>query len=271
MRPHRGLGVADLALAREEHEHVAGRFAPEFVECVEDAPLHVAVLSGGALVVVALARARPGGLGDERAVPHLDRVGAPGHLDDRGRLARAAGEVRGEALRVDRRARDDHAQVGAAGEEPLEVAEQEVDVEAALVRLVDDDRVVAAQVAVAVDLVEEDAVGHDLDARRLARSVGEPHLVADEVAELDAEFVGDPLGDGPRRDAAGLRVRDRLAPELEADLRQLRGLARAGRARDDDDLVVADGARDVVASTADRQVGRVRDRGGDGRGHSPPC
>ena len=53
---------------------------------------------------------------------------------------------------------------GRRGQQPLEVAEQEVDVEAALVRLVDDDRVVAAQQPVALDLGQQDAVGHQLDA-----------------------------------------------------------------------------------------------------------
>ena len=44
---------------------------------------------------------------DQRPVAHLDRVRAAGHLDD-GRAA----EVRGEALRVDRRRGDDQLQVG---------------------------------------------------------------------------------------------------------------------------------------------------------------
>ena len=71
---------------------------------------------------------------------------------------------------------------------------------------------------------------------RLARrrAVGEPHLVADQVAELGAELLGDPLGDRPRGDPARLGVADqppsRAAAELEADLRQLGGLARAGLA-----------------------------------------
>jgi hypothetical protein len=177
-----------------------------------------------------------------------------------------------EALGVDRRARDDDAQVGPAGEEALQVAEQEVDVEAALVGLVDDDRVVAREVAVAVDLVEQDAVGHHLDSGLLARLVGEAHLVAHEAAELDAELLRDALGDRARSEAAGLGVRDRAPPELEADLRQLRGLARPGGARDDHDLVVADGARDLLASAGDRQLGGVGDRGdlGEGSGGHQP-
>ena len=53
----------------------------------------------------------------------------------------------------------------------------------------------------------------------------------------------------------------RVAAELEADLRQLRRLARAGRAGDDHDLVVADGARDLVPRGADGQLRRVGDDG----------
>ena len=125
----------------------------------------------------------------------------------------------------------------------LEVAEQEVDGEAALVRLVDDDRVVLAEHPVAVDLVQQDAVGHQLDAGVLADPVGEAHLVADQPADLFAQLFGDALGDGAGRDASRLGVADARAAELQQDLRQLRGLARPGLAGHDDDLVVADGSR----------------------------
>ena len=204
---------------------------------------------------------RPLGQLDQGPVAHLDRVRAPGHLDHR-RV-----EVRGEPIHVDRRAGDDELEVRPAWQQPLEVAEQEVDVERPLVRLVDDDRVVAAQVAIALQLGEQDAVGHQLDPAALRRPVGEPHLVADQVAELGAQLLGDPLGHRPGRDPARLGVADHLAPEfsrapatqLEADLRQLGGLAGAGLARQHDDLVVADRGGDVLAPLADRQLGRIGD------------
>ena len=76
---------------------------------------------------------------------------------------------------------------------------------------------------------------------RRADLVGEADRVADGLAELGAELLGDALGDGAGGDAAGLGVADHApdaAAELEADLRQLGGLARAGLAGDDHDLVV---------------------------------
>ena len=183
-------------------------------------------------------------------------------------------EVLGEPLGVDRRGGDDHLEVGAARQQLAQVAEDEVDVQAALVRLVDDQGVVAAQVAVGADLGEQDAVGHQLDRGRVAGLVGEPDLVADHVAELGAQFLGDPLGDRAGGDPPRLGVADLAgdaAAELQADLGQLGGLARAGLAGHDHDLVVPDRRGDVVLALADRQLFRVADgdageRGLAGRG-----
>ncbi len=148
----------------------------------------------------------------------------------------------GETFGVDRRRGDDHLEVGATGEQLREVAEQQVDVEAALVRLVDDDRVVATQQPVVGDLGQQDAVGHDLDERPVAERRVEAHLVADDVTEFAAEFLRDPVGDGARGNPPRLGVADdttHTQAQFEADLRQLGGLARAGLAGHDDDLVVA--------------------------------
>ena len=54
------------------------------------------------------------------------------------------------------------------------------------------------------------------------------------------------------------------APELEADFRQLRGLARAGFAADDHHLMLGDRLRDVGAPRADRQLFRVFGLGAGG-------
>ena len=107
-------------------------------------------------------------------------------------------------------------------------------------RLVDDDRVVLPQLGVALDLRQQDAVGDDAQPGLRRRLVGEPHLIADLVAQMDAHFGGDAFGDGSRGEPARLRVHNlpavRTAAELQQDLRQLCGLARTGLARDDDDL-----------------------------------
>ncbi len=152
---------------------------------------------------------------------------------------------------------------GRCGRSRDEVPEQEVDVEAALVRLVDDDRVVPAQEAVALDLGQQQAVGDEPDERVVRRLVLEADGVANRRPERDVELVGDSLRDGAGGDATGLRVGDRAvdAPaELEAQLRELGRLARAGLPGDDDDLVCGDGGAQVVEAARDRKLRRKADR-----------
>ncbi len=208
--------------------------------------------------------------GDQGPVADLDGVHPSGHLDDRGLPSAVVGEVPGEPLGVDGRRRDDQLQVGASRQQSPEVAEQEVDVEAPLVGLVDDDRVVAAELPVALELGEQDAVGHHLDPGVARRAIGEAHLVADLGAELRLQLRGQALGDRAGGDPSRLGVPDQApatalsAAQLEADLRQLRGLPRAGLAGHDHDLVIPDRGGDVVAPAADRQLGREGDVHNDG-------
>ncbi len=116
-------------------------------------------------------------------------------------------------------------------------------------------------------LGEQDAVGHHLDVGAVADPVGEAHLVADGFAQRGAYLLGDPLGHGARRDAPRLGVPDQSADpatQLQADLWQLGGLARAGLPGDDDDLVVADRGKQVVLLLADRQGRGIADLGHPG-------
>ena len=225
--------------------------ARELVDRIEDRLVHVLVF----LVLVC---------GFERPVADFDRIGAARHLDHR-----RTAEMLREALGLDRRGSDDQLEIGTLRQHALEIAEQEVDVEAALVRFVDDDRVVGLQQPIALRLGEQDAVGHHLDVGVGRKLVGEAHLVADRVAERALELLRDARGDRARGDAPRLRVADQpvdAAPELEADLGQLRRLARARLAADDDDLVLADRARDLLPPRDDRQVVGIRGLAADWRG-----
>ena len=247
-------GVADFALAGEEDQDVAGAGARDLVHRVEDGFLDIRLADFFLrFPVLALALV-------QRAVAHFHRVQPAGYFDHRGAV-----EVLGKPLRVDGGRGDDDFQVGPPGQDLLQVAEQEVDVEAALVRLVDDDRVVGAKEAVVLGFRQQDAVGHQLDVAVRAGMVGKAHLVADDLAERALQFLRDARGHGAGGDAARLGVADQAgdaAPEFQADFRQLGGLARAGFAADDDHLVGGDGGGDILAPARDRQLFGV---GGDGQ------
>ena len=126
-------GLADLALAGQEHEDVAGPLAPEVLGGGDDRVLELLLVVG---LLVAGRRAAGSGPRPDTSRPDTSMTGA-------GAPARA--EVAREALGVERRRRDDHLEVGPPRQQLLQVAQQEVDVEAALVRLVDDDRVVGGE------------------------------------------------------------------------------------------------------------------------------
>ena len=118
----------------------AGRRArrPAAVAAISSTAFDDGLAHVGGLVVLVLA-----GLDELGAVEHLHREGAARDLDH-GRARRRSAEKRSVSivaeLTITRRS-------GALGRRRLQVAEQEVDVEAALVRLVDDDRVVARAAA----------------------------------------------------------------------------------------------------------------------------
>jgi len=122
-----------------------------------------------------------------------------------------------KAFGIDRRRGDDQLEIGAFRQQLLEITEQKVDVEAALVRLVNDQRVIVEQPRIALRLRQQDAVGHQLDVGLRRGAIGEPDLVADMTTEFALEFLRDARRRRTRSDAARLRVADQAggaAPEF---------------------------------------------------------
>jgi len=235
------------ALGAQLVDGVEDRLGLVALACAADVRLRsqLAGRVGVARLVGACVSSRDGGRCHQGSVADLDGVGTAGH-DVRRRVV----EVTREPGRVDRRRGDEDVQVWAAGQQRPEVAEQEVDGEAALVGLVDDDRVVGGEVTVVADLGEQYAVGHHLHQGARGGAVGEPDLVAHRVTERDVELLGDALGDAAGGDPPRLGLADQPAPAaagLQAQLRQLGRLARTGLPGHDDDLVVAQCGHQVRA------------------------
>ena len=127
--------VADVTLGGEEAQDVAVALAHEFLAGVDHTVDHVGVdLLDRAVFALHLLH--------QRAVADLHRVGAAGDLDDGGGVALGVGEVLRERLRVNGCGGDNHLQIRALRQQPLQVPEQKIDVQRTLVRLIDDDRVV---------------------------------------------------------------------------------------------------------------------------------
>ena len=151
-----------------------------------------------------------------------------------------------KAASVDRRRCNDQLQVGALRQQLFEVTEQEINIQTAFVRFVEDQRVVLAEPRVALCFGEQDAVRHQLDVGLRRGTVGKADLVADDPPEFALQFLRNACGSRPCGDAARLRVADqagRAAPEFQANLGNLRRFARAGFTADDNDLMFFDQRR----------------------------
>ena len=203
----------------------------------------------------------------------FDRKQAPRDGDHRRRPARA-GKVLCESISIDRRRRDDDLQVGPARQDLAQVAEQEVDIQAAFMRLVNDQGVVGLEQRVILGFGQQDAVGHQLDRCPRLQAVLKPHFVADHFTQRCVEFLCNALGHARGRNPPRLGMADQAAPtgaqaaaQAQYDLGQLRGLARAGFAADDDHGMRTDQARDLIAPCRDRQ----RFWEGDGRDRRGRC
>lgn len=222
------LGGVDLVLAGEEDEDVAVRGGGR-VDLEDRGDGGVEVVGLGLLGVV-----------------DVDGVPAAGDVED-GRAVKVPREL----LRVHRRGRDEQLELRPEARDVLDEAEEDVGREGALVGLVDHERGVPAEVGLGEELAEQHAVGHVLEDGLVGGRVLEADGVAHLVADLDAHLVGDARGDGHGGDAAGLRAAD-LEPAagvagLVEVLRELGGLAGAGLADDDEDLVPLDGVEEALA------------------------
>ena len=168
----------------------------------------------------------------------------------------------GETFRVDRRRGDDQLQVAAPLQDALHHPEEEIDIERALVRLVDDDRIVLLEEGIGLRFGQKNAVGHDLHQRRVDGMVGEADLEPDGRSRFGLQLLAEAAGDGSRGDSARLRVADLSVDppaDLQADLRELRRFAASGLAADDHRLVPAKKLRDVTFFGGDRQLRIVAD------------
>jgi hypothetical protein len=96
-----------------------------------------------------------------------------------------------KALGVDGRRGDDDLQVGPARQQLLEIAEQKVDVQAALVRLVDDDRVVGVQIFVKpkiTSVVPLDIVGEAESFPLIVMLPFVPILLINKIWQITVEY-----------------------------------------------------------------------------------
>ena len=100
----------------------------------------------------------------------------------------------GEFLGIKRGRGNDELELRALREQVVQIAQKKVDIEAALMGLIDDDEVVSFKLGVGLGLGKQHAIGKQLNGHARPRLVVEPNLVADprawHTSALRPDFLG---------------------------------------------------------------------------------
>ena len=161
--------LANLAFAGQKHQNIALANPSQFVHRINNALVQIAL-------TLALIRLN-------WPITNLNRIGASADIDDRRGFA-VVREMLGKTFRINRRRGDNKLEIGTFGQNLTQIAEQKVNVQTALVRFVNDDRIVLAQQSISLRLRQQNPIGHELDRRPLVQTISETNFVADHFAQV---------------------------------------------------------------------------------------
>ena len=157
---------------------------------------------------------------------------------------------------------DDDLQIRPPGQNSLQVAKQEIDVETAFVHLVDDQGVITTQQAVIVQFPEQDAVGHDFHVSGFCSLVTEPNLRRRDSGLRTTELAIQTGRDTACRKSARLGltdVRTSAPSQLQADFRNLGRFSRPCCPSNYTHLVLVDELGESLPALNDGQILRGTD------------
>ncbi|OQC73410.1 MAG: hypothetical protein BWX45_00493 [Deltaproteobacteria bacterium ADurb.Bin002] len=195
----------------------------------------------------------------QRPPANLHRVHSARDFDNRRPVKRLC-----EFCGVDGGGRDDHLQVFSFLQQVSQIPQNEIDVQAAFVRFIDDDRIVGQQIPISGSFRKQDAVGHDPDQGLRRCFFFKADFIRHSLTAVLAELGCDARRDADGGNPSGLRQPDdtpQTQPRLQAHLGDLRRLARSGFAGNDNDLMIPDGIDNGLAFGADGQFRRKIQRG----------
>ena len=186
------------------------------------------------------------------AILDVDRERPPFDLDDR-----RVTEVLGDGRRIERgRHHDDREVLPSPFTNLTKKGESEVGLEAALVKLVENDGRDPVEEGVVLNPPEQDAFGHHLETRPRRAPALEAHAVADLLADLPAALLGDAKRRSSRGDSSRLEQKNlsRLSvSRFEKCRRHTRCLARPRRRDEHERTALRDVRDDAIEIRIDRK------------------
>ena len=137
----------------------------------------------------------------------------------------------------------------------LTISQQEINIKRSLVGLVQNNDFVLFEIAIALGLGQQDAIGHQFDVGLWIGFVGKADLETDILPESLAEFLRNPRGDAASSDTSGLCVTNYPGTAvscMQAELGKLRRFTRTGFPADDDHLMLVDCLDNGLSMREDR-------------------
>ena len=184
-------------------------------------------------------------------IANFYREGSAAHLNNRRII-----EIARKTLRVDSCRGDDNFQFRAFGQQLFKITNQKIDIQAALVGLIDNDGIVLIQKTVLLHFCQQHTVGHQFYQTVVADLIRKANFKTDQITNSGIEFIGNAVGHAAGGQSPRLGVGNgagHAAAKFQADFRDLGGFTGTGLTSDDDYLIVGNGLFDVILSVTDRQ------------------
>ena len=139
----------------------------------------------------------------DRTVTDFNWKSASFYLDHRRII-----EMLTKAFVIDRGRRDDDFQITALGDQPLDVPQQEINIQAPFMGFIDNQRVILFEQLIPAGFRKQHAIGEQFDPGTLADLVLEAHLIANQVAQLRLSLLSNPRCNRASRQTAWLGMSD---------------------------------------------------------------
>ena len=103
---------------------------------------------------------------------------------------------------------DDDLEITALGDQPLDVPQQEINIQAPFMGFIDNQRVILFEQLIPAGFRKQHAIGEQFDPGTLADLVLEAHLIANQVAQLRLSLLSNPRCNRASRQTAWLGMSD---------------------------------------------------------------
>ena len=179
-----------------------------------------------------------------RQIVEVHRISAAFYLN-----YRCASKEFGKPAGIQRRGTDDQPQVSPPVQQKPQIAEQKVNVEAAFMRLIQNQGMILAQIRIMLRFRQKNPIRHELQARIRPGFFLKAHLVTHQTSQVAVQFLRHSAGNGSSSQPSGLGApysAPHLPGKLHGHFRELGSLTGSRLPHYDNDLVLPHCRQNII-------------------------